>query len=339
MKAAQIDRYAKDVHLTVRDVPEPSLARNEVLIRVRAAAVNPVDLLIGTGGVRLIQGYRMPLTLGNECAGVVERTGADVRGFRPGDRVYTRLPVDAIGSFAELVAADASAVAEMPAGLDFAHAAAVPLTGLTTYQALTEELEARPGETVLITGGSGSFGQMAVPIARALGLRVIVTGNARERERFLAMGVERYLDYRTERYEEVLRDVDHVIDTLGAAEIDRELFVLRRGGRLVSLRAVPNRAFAERWGITGPKRALFSLAGRRLDAAARRQGKEYRFLFVRADGGQLRAVTRIVEDAGVRPEIGPRAFSLDRADDALRLVAEGPTTGKVIIRMDGPKGR
>lgn len=338
MKAAQIDRYAKDVRLAVRDVPEPSPARGEVLIRVRAAAVNPVDLLIARGGVRLIQGYRMPLTLGNECAGVVERAGEGVRGLRPGDRVYARLPVGAIGALAELVAVDASAVAEMPSGLDFAHAAAVPLTGLTAYQAITEGLGARPGETVLITGGSGSFGQMAVPIARALGLRVVVTGNARERERFLAMGVERYIDYREEDYREVLDPVDHVIDALGGAEIGRELSVLKRGGRLVSLRAAPNRAFADRMGITGPRRALFSLAGRRLDAAARRQGKEYRFLFVRADGEQLRAVTRIVEDAGARPEIDPHAFALDRAGEALRLVAEGPTTGKVVVRMDGPGG-
>lgn len=335
MKAAQMQRYAKDFRLVVREVPDPVPGRTEVVIRVMAAAVNPVDLLIGTGSLRLIQGYRMPLTLGNECAGVVERMGSDVQGMKPGDHVYARLPKHAIGAFAELVAVDASAVARMPEDLGFAQAAAIPLTGLTAYQAITEELEARPGEVLLIPGGSGSFGQLAVPIARALGLRVIVTGNGRARERFLAMGVERYIDYREENYWEVLDPVDHVIDTLGAAEIERELSMLRRGGRLVSLKAGPNRAFADRNGATGIKRALFSLAGRRIDAMARRQGKEYRFIFVRADGEQLRAVTSIMESAGVRPALDPHAFDLEQVNEALELVGKGPIEGKVVIRLDG----
>ena len=106
-----------------------------------------------------------------------------------------------------------------------------------------EELEAKPGQTILIPGGSGSFGQMAVPIAKALGLRVIVTGNARAKEQFLAMGVDRYLDYEAENYWEVLSDIDHVIDTLGPGEFEHELAVLKKGGRLVSLRTGPNKAF------------------------------------------------------------------------------------------------
>ena len=119
----------------------------------------------------------------------------------------------------------------MPEGYDFNTAAAIPLTGLTAYQAIVEELEAKPGQTILIPGGSGSFGQMAVPIAKALGLRVIVTGNARAKERFLAMGVDRYLDYKAENYWEVLSDIDHVIDTLGPGEFEHELVVLKKGGQ------------------------------------------------------------------------------------------------------------
>lgn len=125
-------------------------------------------------------------------------------------------------------------------------AAAIPLTGLTAYQAIVEELEAKAGETVLIPGGSGSFGQMAVPIAKAMGLDVIVTGNSRARERFLEMGADRYIDYKEENYWEQLSEVDLVIDTLGASEFLHELSVLKRGGRLMSLRTGPNKAFAER---------------------------------------------------------------------------------------------
>ena len=239
MKAVQIDRYSKEIHTVLRDVPVPAIGRDEVLVRVKAAAVNPLELLILTGSVRLIQDYPMPLTLGNELSGVVERAGENVRDFRPGDRVYARLPLDRIGAFAEYVAVDRSALAAMPEGWDFESAAAIPLTGLTAYQGLTEVLHAEPGGTLLIPGGSGSFGEMAVPIALELGLRVIVTGNDRARERFLAAGVERYLDYRRENYWEQLSGIDYVIDTLGAAEFERELSVLREGGRLLSLRTEP----------------------------------------------------------------------------------------------------
>ncbi len=333
MKAVQIDRYAKEIHTVLRDIPTPDPGPEEVLIRVRAAAVNPLELLILTGSVRLIQDYPMPLTLGNECSGVVEAVGSRVTGFQAGDKVYARLPLSRIGAFAEYVAVDQNALAPMPAGYDFATAAAIPLTGLTAWQAITEELEAQPGSTLLIPGGSGSFGQMAVPLAKALGLKVIVTGNARARDSLLAAGADRYLDYRKENYWEVLSGVDYVIDTLGAGEFQRELSVLKPGGRLVSLRTGPNKAFAVRSRVGFARRVLFTAAGAGYDRAARRQGKEYRFLFVRADGAQLKEVTRMVEQHHIQPRIDPRVFTLETAGEALALVQKGTTDGKVLLRL------
>lgn len=333
MKAAQIDGYSKGINVVLRDVPVPTISDNEVLVRVKAAAVNPVDLLILSGAVKLIQDYPLPLTLGNEFSGVVEKTGKFVSGFQEGDRVYARMPLRGIGAFAEYVAIEQGALAPMPEEHGFEVAAAVPLAGLTAYQGLVEELEAKPGNTVLITGGSGSFGQLAVPVAKDLGLRVVVSGNVRAKERFLAMGVDRYLDYRKENYWEELSGIDYVIDTLGAAELDRELSILRAGGRVLSLKAGPNKVFAIRNGYSGVKKLLFSLAGRKLDAAARKQGKEYRFMFVRSDGGQLRRVTEIVEKGEVVPAIDPHMFDLDHVDEALGLVAKGGADGKVVVRM------
>lgn len=332
MKAVQIEKYSKKIHTVLRDIPVPEPGAREVLIRVKAAAVNPLELLILRGEVKLIQNYPMPVTLGNECSGVVERVGGQVTGFRPGDRVYTRLPLERIGAFAEFVAVNQNAVAKMPEGYDFDTAAAIPLTGLTAWQGITEELKAKPGGTLLIPGGSGSFGQMAVPIARALGLKVIVTGNDRAKDAFLAMGVERYLDYKKENYWEELSGVDYVIDTLGPGEFERELAVLKEGGRLLSLRTGPNKAFAQSHHLTGMKKTLFALAGARYDKAAHKQGKEYRFIFVRADGTQLQKVTEIVEREKIRPAVDPHVFSLEQADAALRLVAQGPISGKVLIR-------
>lgn len=333
MKAVQIKNYAKAIHTILNDIPTPQISDSEVLIQVKAAAVNPLELLILTGSVKLIQDYPMPLTLGNECSGIVEQVGSKVRGFQKGDRVYTRLPINKIGAFAEYVAVDQDAVAKMPEGYDFNTAAAIPLTGLTAYQAIVEELEAKSGETLLIPGGSGSFGQMAVPIAKALGLRVIVTGNARAKEQFLSMGVDRYLDYKTENYWEVLSDVDYVIDTLGSAEFAHELSVLKKGGRLVSLRTGPNKAFALRHHCGRLKKLLFTLAGNKYDKTARKQGKEYRFIFVRSNGAQLQKITEIVEKQQIKPAVDARIFSLAQANEALQLVAKGPLNGKVIIQL------
>lgn len=333
MKAVQITGYSKQIDTVVRNIPKPEPSDTEVLLRVKAAAVNPVELLILTGSIKLIQDYTMPLTLGNECSGMIEEVGSKVTGFHKGDQVYTRLPLHKIGAFAEYVAVDQKAIAKMPEGYDFNTAAAIPLTGLTAYQAIVEELEAKPGESLLIPGGSGSFGQMAVPIAKALGLRVIVTGNERVREQFLAMGVDQYIDYKKENYWELLSDIDYVIDTLGPAEFAHELSVLKKGGRLVSLRTGPNKAFAVQHHFTGLKKLLFTLAGSKYDKAAQKQGKEYRFLFVRSDGVQLQKITEIVEQQKIQPVVDSRVFSLEQANEALRLVAKGPLNGKVILQI------
>lgn len=146
MKAAQIKRYSKAIQIHLNSLPIPEIGPSDVLVRVQAAAVNPLDQLILTGSIRVIQDYPMPLTLGNECAGIVERTGADVTRFKAGDKVYACLPLAKIGAFAEYVAIDQHALAFMPEDCDFLTASAIPLTGLTAYQAFTEELEAQPGQ-------------------------------------------------------------------------------------------------------------------------------------------------------------------------------------------------
>lgn len=202
------------------------MREGKVLVRVKAAAFNPVDILNLKGSVRLIQDYKMPLTLGNECSGVVEKIGSKVKRFHLGDKVYSRVPIETLGAFAEFVSMKESALAHMAHGLDYDTAAATPLTGLTAYEAITEELKAKPGESLFIPGGSGSFGQMAVPI-----LSVVVSGNKWAKEAITALGAERYIVYTEENYEEVLPPLDYVIDTLGEREFEKELSILRKGGR------------------------------------------------------------------------------------------------------------
>lgn len=333
MKAVQIDRYSKKTEAKVRNISVPEIEAGEILVKVRASAVNPLEILIMTGKIKLIAGYKFPLTLGNECAGIVEKVGAEVKEFAVGDRVYARLPIGKIGALAEYVAISADAVAKMPEGYDFATAAAIPLTGLTAYQAVVEELRAKPKENLFIPGGSGSFGQMAVPIAKSLGLKVIVSGNDRAESSIRAAGADEYIDYKRIDYAAVLKDIDCIIDTLGVGEFEKELSVLKRGGRLVSLRGIPDRDFAERNGIKGIRKFLFSLAGRKFDRMAKAQGKKYSFVFVRSDGEQLKKITRIVEEKRIAPPVDSHHFNIDDINTALQLVKNGNTNGKVVIRF------
>ncbi|WP_204122107.1 MULTISPECIES: NADP-dependent oxidoreductase [Levilactobacillus] len=333
MQAAQLLKYDKNFKLVVKDIPVPTPTEDEVLVKVKAAAVNPLEKLIGIGYLKLLQNYTLPVTTGNELSGVVEAVGKNVKDFKIGDEIYSRLPLEKIGAFAEYAVIDYHAVALKPTGLDFVHSAAVPLTGLTAYQGLTEELGAQPGQSVMIPGGSGSFGQMAIPIAKELGLRVMVSGNARAKQSVMDMGVEQYFDYREQNYWEHLEPVDYVIDTVGKTELDHELQVLKPGGRLLSLIMTPNRQFAKDHQMPFWKTALIGIAGSGIDRQAKRAGADYRFIFVRSDGEQLKMITKLVEENQIEPAVDPTEFKLSDINQALDYLANGHPKGKVVIRF------
>ncbi|APX73176.1 NADP-dependent oxidoreductase [Companilactobacillus allii] len=333
MQAAQLLKYDKKFQLVIRDVPTPTPNENEVLVKVKAAAVNPLDILVGTGSVKLIQNYSMPLIMGNELSGVITSVGKKVVDFKVGDEIYSRLPLDKIGAFAEYVAIDYHAIALKPTNLNFVQSAAVPLTGLTAYQVLNEELKAQPGQSIMIPGGSGSFGQMAIPIAKQMGLEIIVSGNARSKDSLIKMGVSQYFDYRKENYWETSKSVDYVIDTVGQSELNHELGIIKKNGKLLSLKMGPNKLFAKNRNYSSLKTLLFSVAGSGIDRKANRVGVEYHFIFVRSDGTQLKKITQIVEDEKIQPAIDPTSFKLADVNQALNLVNNGHPKGKVIIRF------
>lgn len=334
MKAAQIQKYSKEINVQIVDIPIPEIKDNEVLIKVKAAAVNPLDILNITGEVKLIQDYQKPFTLGNELTGVIEKVGKEVTDFQRGDKVYSRLPIDKIGAFAEYVAVDQEAITFLPKNLDFVTGAGAPLTGLTAYQAMTERLRVQQGQTIFIPGASGSFGQMAVPIARQLGLQVIVSGNATAKERMLRSGAHLYIDYRKENYWEVLDKVDFVIDTLGNKEIDHELSIVKKGGKLLSLIAGPNKQFAVDQHLPIWKHWLFWAAGAKLDKKAKRAGATYHFMFVQSNNEQLRKISEIIEEKNIIPVIDPHEFTIEQTNEALQLVKNGHPNGKVVIKFD-----
>ena len=332
MRAAILNGYHKNGGmLTVYDIPVPKIGDREVLVKIKAAGVNPLDNMIIRGEVKLIVPYKFPLIMGNEFCGVVEKVGKDVRNFAVGDRVYGRMPLKKIGAFAEYAAVDHNAIAKVPEYLSDEEAASVPLTALTALQAF-ELMNVKSGKTVFISGGTGSLGAMAIPIAKSMGLDVITNGSAENKERVIRLGADQFIDYKSEDYSKVLSDVDYVIDTLGVRELEKELSILKSGGILVSLRGLPNGEFAVRTGMPSMKRLLFSLAGSKYDRMAEKKKQKYYFLFVREDGDGLKRISELFENRKIETSVD-KIYDLSEVNEALAKVASGGSKGKTVIKI------
>lgn len=330
MKAAQIVSYNKNnIALTVTDVPAPRPGAQQVLVKVSTAGVNPLDNMISRGEVKLITPYALPQIAGNEIVGRVEALGEGVTSFTVGERVFARLPLNSIGAFAEYVAVDADALARVPEYLSDEEAAGVPLTALTVMQAF-DLMGAQPGKTIFISGGTGGVGAMAIPLAKAKGLTVITNGSASGKERVLGLGADRFIDYKTENYAETLSGIDYVLDTLGGDETEKQMSIMAPGGQLVSLRGMPNKAFAQRMGMPLWKQLLFGAAGRTMDRKTQKYGVTYHFIFVESNGAQLQQVADIFAERQIKPSIDT-VFPFEDVNAALDKVANGRSNGKTVI--------
>ena len=329
MKAAVLNKKNED--LEIKDVPMPEIDEDDVLVKVKYAGVNPLDNMIVREEVKLITPYKYPLVMGNEFSGIVEKTGSSVTDFTEGDRVYARMPLNKIGAFAEYVAINKYAIAKIPDYLKFDEAACVPLTALTAIQAF-ELMNPSKGEKIFISGGTGSLGAMAIPIAKDLGLHIITSGSEKNRQRVMDLGVSEFIDYKTQDYSEILSDVDYVLDTLGESELEKEFKILKPGGILVSLKGLPNEEFAKRMGLSTVKKLLFKFAGRKFDKLASKKNQKYYFLFVESNGKQLEQVSRIFEEKNIKPSIDT-IFELSDVNKAMDKVDKGGSKGKTLIKI------
>ena len=333
MKAAILTHYnKKGRNLELKDIDIPVPEDNEVLVKVHFAGVNPLDNMIIRGEVKLIVPYQMPLVMGNEFSGVVEKVGSKVIKYKSGDRVYGRMPLSKIGAFAEFAAVNEDALAIIPDYLSLDEAATVPLTALTAVQAF-EIMNPKPGDTVFISGGTGSLGAMAIPVAKSLGLNVITNGSAENEERVKKLGADKFIDYKKENYADILENVDFVIDTLGDRELPNEFKILKEGGKLVSLRGLPNGMFAKRIGMTFFKQMLFKLAGSKYDKMAAKKNQTYDFIFVHESGKQLEEIGNLFNRESPLETSIDSVYSLDGVNDALKKVSMGRSKGKTIVRI------
>ncbi len=332
MKACTMRRYGRNQVPEVGDQPQPVAGPGELLVRVHAAGVNPVDFKTVDGALRVILSKDVPKVLGNEFSGVVESVGAGVSRFRPGDAVFARVETQRMGAFAEYAVVHESLAAFKPAGLSHAQAAAVPLAALTAWQALFDKAGLKAGQKVLIHAGSGGVGSFAIQFAKDAGAVVATTVGTRNLELARSLGADTVIDYTRQRFEDAVRDCDVVTDTQGGEVQQRSFAVLKPGGVLVSMVGMPDSAFARRFKL-GPVTAwLFDFLNRKPRKWARQTGTRFEYLFMEGHGEQLAQIARLLEDGQVRPVI-ERTFPLEQAAQALALVRAGHVSGKVVLQV------
>jgi NADPH:quinone reductase-like Zn-dependent oxidoreductase len=332
MKGAVIDRYGSNDRVKVTDVALPVIGPMDLLVRVHAASVNPLDTKTRDGQLKALLKYRFPLILGNDLAGVVTDVGAQVTRFKKGDAIYARLDKDRIGAFAEFAVVREAAAALKPTNVTFEEAASLPLVALTAWQALVEIGKLGANQRVLIHAGSGGVGSVAIQLARHLGAKVFTTVGQRNVELVKRLGADVAIDYRSARFEDVARDCDVVLDSTGGDTLVRCFECVKPGGVVVSIGSTPSAAFARSWGLNPIIVLAIGLMSRKATAAARRHKARFEYLFMRADGEQLREITRLVESGAIKPLVD-KIFPLERVRDALAYSESGRVTGKVVIKV------
>lgn len=332
MKAFVIDRYGKKETGRIGDVPEPDLHDDDILIKVHAAGVNALDSKIKSGEFKLILPYRFPLVLGNDVAGTVVRVGARVHQFRPGDEVYARPDDDRIGTFAEFIAIKASSVALKPQNLDMVEAASLPLVALTAWQVLVETAKLQRGQKVFIQAGSGGVGTIAIQLAKHLGAFVATTTSTANVAWVKALGADVVIDYKQHDFAAALHDYDVVLNSLGSDELDKSLRILKPGGHLVSISGPPTPAFATARGLAWPLKQVMRLLSRGIRKKAKQKNVEYTFVFMRADGAQLREISALIESGAIRPVVD-KVLPFKDTSEALAYSESGRAKGKVVVQM------
>lgn len=331
MQAAQITHYRQTTP-TLQTIPIPTPRDHEVLVKIKAASINPIDLKTMAGGLKLLLTYPMPLTIGSDFAGEVVAVGKRVTQFKVGDAVYGRPQKNHIGTFADYIAVATADIALMPRHLTYQEAAAIPLVGLTSYQALHDLMHLTPGQKVLIQGGAGGIGTIAIPLAKRMGAYVATTASRKNFELVTRLGADRAIDYHTEDFAETLTDYDAVFDTRGGTTLEQAFRVVKPGGTVVSVSGLPTAKFAKDYGLPRWKRALFALAAHKLTRLARQTKTRYHFLFMTPSGRQLQVLTDLIEQDAWHPTID-RTFPLSQVDQALAHARGGHARGKIILNI------
>ncbi|MGN4425052.1 NADP-dependent oxidoreductase [Bacillus cereus group sp. MYBK30-1] len=331
MKAMIIDKYGK-VPMRMTEMPTPEINEYEVLAEIHAASINPIDFKIRDGKVKMLLKYKMPLTLGNDFSGVIVKVGAKVNHFKVGDEIYARPRKDKIGTFAEYIAIHENDIALKPKNLSFEEAASIPLVGLTSYQALHDIIQLQKGQKILIHAGSGGVGTFAIQLAKIMGAHVTTTASEAGENLVKSLGADEIINYKTEKFEDILKNYDAVFDTIGGTTLEKSFDIIKSGGKIVSVSGMPNARFGKEFGSGFFKTLLFSLASNKLTSLEKKHNAQYSFLFMKPSGDQLRIIANYIESGKIKPVID-RVFPFEDAQKAMEYSESGRAKGKIIIKI------
>lgn len=332
MKALVLNRYAKSNNVAFADIPRPTPKPDEVLVQVHAVGLNPIDYMIPKGSFKPILKFQLPATMGSDLAGVVVETGSRVTRFKVGDAVFASLFDLGKGSLAEFAVVPESALALKPENLDFTQAASIPMVGLTSWQALKERAQVKPGQKVFIPAGSGGIGTFAIQLAKHLGAKVATTTSTGNVELVRSLGADEVIDYKKQAFEKVLTNYDVLLGTMRGDAIKTGLQILQPNSSVVSLIGPPDAAFARARGMNFLIKFVFGLLSGGIIRKAKKIGSNYSFLFVRSDGEQLAHIGELLRQGTIRPVID-KVFPFDQTKEALAYLATGRAKGKVVVQM------
>jgi NADPH:quinone reductase-like Zn-dependent oxidoreductase len=306
MKAVRIHSFGGPQALNLEELPRPQPAADELLVQVKAASINPIDYKIRSG--QYAKPEQLPMTLGRDISGKVALCGTQVRDWKPGDDVFALLPPGR-GAYAQYVTIKASQSVAKPRQLDHEHAAAVPLAALTAWQGLFDHGRLKTGQRVLIHGAAGGVGHFAVQLAKNAGAEVFATASSSDAQFLRELGADRVIDYRSERFEEAVSDVDLVFDLIGGETQERSWAVLKEGGALVSTLDEPSQEKARE---------------------RRARGTSY---LTQPNAAELAQIARLIDEGKVRPYV-EETYRLEDAALAQNHVEHKHARGKTVLRVD-----
>jgi NADPH:quinone reductase-like Zn-dependent oxidoreductase len=313
MKAYLLKEAGGVGNLILSEVEKPTLAAGEVLVATKAISINPVDVKVRPieEVLNMIIGEVRPIILGWDIAGTVAAVGADVTEFEVGDKVFGMVNFPGHGkAYAEYVASPASHLAKMPTNATFEEAAASTLAALTALQVLKPRVKA--GDRVLIHAGSGGVGHFAIQIAKSLGAKVVATSSGKNRDFVLSLGADEHVDYREQKFEEVLTNIDFVLDGMGGAVLENSLKVVKDGATIVSL---PTHEFPAE-----------------LKAIAEPRNIKLEFVMVTSNGGDMNTIKELIEAGTVKPHVSA-TFPFDKMAAAHEQIESGRTVGKAVVKL------
>lgn len=311
MKAVRIHQYGGRDVLSIDEIPVPDIAPDEVLVRVVAASINPVDWKVRAGYLAGMIPHPLPLTLGWDVSGVVAAVGSKVAQWQVGDAVYSRPDLARNGTYAEFVVIRAHECARKPRTISHVEAASLPLAGITAWEAMMDVAQAQSGQCVLVHAGSGGVGSLAIQLLKAAGATVIATASSRNRELVQSLGVDQFVDYTMTTVADAVEPVDAVFDTIGGEVQEASWSLLKRGGIQVSIISPPDEARAAAMGVRGA------------------------FVFIGPNAPVLERLAAMVDGGKLRPIVGAE-FALEDIVAAHALSESGRAVGKIVLYVGKP---